>query len=362
MVTPRGDLDLVRRLLADQHPDLSDRPLTTIHHGGAVGQGGPGRPSGDGAVGAGNGAALLRLGQHFAVRLPLDRRAADRLERETRLLAEVAARTGADAGTRTTTGKGVQPGAGVAVPRQVRAGDPTDYYPWRWSIVRWIAGRPATGQAVRARAFWSPRLARFVADLHGRVPGEATTGEVPAGGLLTDHDATVGARLADPRVVEALDGRADDVRRLWEQLLNAAPSVAEPVSWVHGRLDPGHLLVERGRLAGVTGFGGPGPDGVGPGDPAADLAAAWLNFELEGRVGFVVRYSQLTGADDGWWLRARAWTVVRATALLAAGPVGGDVAPEEELAAAAATGAHAISHLLDAPDALGRLARHGISK
>lgn len=323
------DPDLVRRLLLDQHPDLADRPLHTVR---------------DGTGRSEHGVALVRVGQHFAVRLPRTAAGAARLERQTRALRDIAARTGADAGTRTGSGKGVRPGAGIAVPYPVRPGDPTGYFPWGWSVHRWIPGRPATGQAVRARAWWATRLARFAADLHACAPGQEASGEVAEGGLLSDHDAVVRGRLADAGVVEALDGqdRAQQVLRLWEQLLGAAPSTTAWAPWVHGRLDPARLLVDRGRLVGITGFEGPGPDGPGPGDPAADLAAGWLCFELQGRVEFVVGYSRLTGADDGWWLRGRAWAIVAALRTLAA------VQPGED----GREGRHAIGQLLDAPDAL----------
>src|SRR5690606_10231991 len=59
-------LELVRRLLRDQHPDLADRPLSPL------------------AEGWDN--AMFRLGQHFLVRLPRRQVAADLVANEQRWL------------------------------------------------------------------------------------------------------------------------------------------------------------------------------------------------------------------------------------------------------------------------------------
>ena len=97
---------LVGALLADQHPDLADRPLTEA--GVGVGQRPvppgrrPGRaPPPPAAVGA-------RWWSH-----------------EQRWLPELA------------------PRLPLPVPAPVRTGEPGHGYPWRWSICPWLPGRPA---------------------------------------------------------------------------------------------------------------------------------------------------------------------------------------------------------------------------
>ena len=66
--------------------------------------------------------------------------------------------------------------------------------------------------------------------------------------------------------------------------------------WIHGDLLRPNLLVRHGRLRAVIDFGG-----VGVGDPASDVIAAWSVF---GRAGRGVFRGALD-VDDGMWDRAR---------------------------------------------------------
>ena len=95
---------LVRALLAEQHPDLVDLPLTHA------------------AQGWDN--VTFRLGEHLAVRLPARAPAAPLVEHEQRWLPSLA---------RTLP---------VPVPAPVRLGRPGAGFPWAWSVVPWLAGRP----------------------------------------------------------------------------------------------------------------------------------------------------------------------------------------------------------------------------
>lgn len=290
--------DLVRRLLTDQHRDLADLPLLT--------------------VGNGWDNVVVRVGRHLAVRLPRREAAAVLLEHEQSALPAIAHRVG------------------VTVPVPVRLGHPTGYFPWSWSVVRWVEGRPAADLPVRSRSSWAARLATFAARLHEPAPPDAPAN--PLRGTPLEHrDAVVRRRLAGAGVP-----RAAELAVLWDRLL-ATPPHAGPARWLHGDLHPGNIVVHRGRLAAVVDFGD-----VTGGDPATDLAAAWLCFDLEGRAAFVVRYSQLAGADEALWLRGRAWALVLATALLERG------GREHGLEV---VGSHAVRELLDAPDALGRFGR-----
>ncbi|GMA25795.1 hypothetical protein GCM10025864_35540 [Luteimicrobium album] len=65
-------------------------------------------------------------------------------------------------------------------------------------------------------------------------------------------------------------------------------------------------------LAAVVDFGD-----VTGGDPASDLATAWLSFDAAGHTAFRAAYAQTGGADDATWVRARAWAASLALALLA---------------------------------------------
>ncbi|MEO6605045.1 MAG: phosphotransferase, partial [Aeromicrobium sp.] len=49
------------------------------------------------------------------------------------------------------------------------------------------------------------------------------------------------------------------------------------------------------------------------GDPATDLAIAWLAFDAEGRAAYRAAHYPV---DDATWLRARAWAAALTCALL----------------------------------------------
>jgi aminoglycoside phosphotransferase (APT) family kinase protein len=269
MPTPAAEVvvdePLVRSLLADQHPDLAERRLRVVANGW------------DNVV--------VRLGDDLAVRLPRRAAAARLVEHEQRWLPEIARRV-----------------AHVApVPEPVRLGRPALGYPWSWSVVRWlpgdVVGDRAAGPAV-ARA-----LAAFVGLLHVPAPADAPVN--PFRGVpLATRSAAVLDRLATADVP-----RARELAALWRTAA-AAPTHTGPPVWVHGDLHPFNVLVERApggdRLSAVVDFGD-----VTAGDPAVDLATAWLTFDREGRRTF----RALAAADDATWTRARGWAVSITSAL-----------------------------------------------
>lgn len=286
------DLDLVRRLLADQHPDLARRPLTPL--------------------GEGWDNAMLRLGQHFLVRLPRRQVAADLVANEHRWLPQLAALVD------------------LPIPVPVRQGQPTAYFPWPWSITRWVEGRPAAEQAVLGRSHWAGTLARFAARLHQVAPTAAP--RHPSRGVpLQVRDEVFRERLG-----QVAHPRSKELLVQWEQAL-AAPVFAGPPRWGHGDPHPLNLVVHRGKLASVIDFGD-----LNQGDPASDLATAWQTFDWEGRAAFVVRYSQLAGRDETLWQRARGWAAMYAVTSLA---LSSDSVEFTVIAE------HTIRQLLDAPDA-----------
>ena len=79
--------------------------------------------------------------------------------------------------------------------------------------------------------------------------------------------------------------------------------------WIHGDLHPGNLLTAHGRLSGIIDFGD-----VTAGDPAYDLAVAWLAFDPAGRERFLAATGG--GYDAPTWRRAHAWAASIAVVLL----------------------------------------------
>lgn len=284
-------LELVRQLLADQHPDLADRPLSPL--------------------GEGWDNAMFRLGQHLLVRLPRRAAAADLVAHEHRWLPEIARLVD------------------LPVPVPVRHGRATAYFPWDWSITRWVEGRPAVHTPVGGRGRWAGRLAQFLARLHQPAAWDAPVS--PFRGVpLAVRDGITRERLA-----HAGHPRTEELLVVWEQALRS-PVYAEAPVWVHGDPHPLNMVVHRGHLAAVIDFGD-----LTAGDPASDLATAWQTFAWEGRAEFVVRYSQLTGPDEALWQRARGWAVLYAANSLALS------SDSPEFTAIAE---HTIAQVLDAPD------------
>jgi hypothetical protein len=73
------------------------------------------------------------------------------------------------------------------------------------------------------------------------------------------------------------------------------------------------------------------------GDPATDLAAAWLVFDPIGRAAFRDRVERLRATDAADWARARGWALAIGSAIVdtvgTAGPIG-------------RVGAHALEQVL----------------
>ncbi|ROP72522.1 aminoglycoside phosphotransferase family protein [Curtobacterium sp. PhB115] len=270
MPTPSAEFDvdvpLVRALLHDQHPDLADLPLVVVANGWDN--------------------VILRLGDEYAVRLPRRELAARLVEHEQRWLPEIAALV-----------RSV-----VAVPDPVRTGRPALGYPWSWSVVRWLPGVPAGDAARGVRV--AEGLAAFVGLLHVPAPADAPANPFRAVPLASRSDAVL-HRLATADVP-----RAVELAAAWRTAA-ALPAHAGPPVWVHGDLHPFNVLVDRAddgvdRLSAVVDFGD-----VTSGDPAVDLATAWLTLDQEARHAF----RTLVAAPDATWGRARGWAIAIASAL-----------------------------------------------
>ncbi|MEY9954017.1 aminoglycoside phosphotransferase family protein [Leifsonia sp. EB34] len=266
-LTPPADIptdaELVAALVAAQHPDLAG-PLRLVSDGWDN--------------------QLYRLGDALAVRIPRREVAAHLIEHEQQLLPGIAARV------RTT------------VPAPVRVGVPSDLFPWPWSIVEWIDGVDGASVGADERAGIAEALAEFVGEL--AVPAPDAPHNPVRGVPLASRREVVATRL------RALSGRVEvaALEQAWREAL-AAPEWGGPPLLLHGDLHPGNLLLTpAGGLAAVIDFGD-----VTSGDPATDLATAWLTFDGDARERF--RAALPAAPDRATWLRARGWAVTLASAL-----------------------------------------------
>ena len=117
---------------------------------------------------------------------------------------------------------------------------------------------------------------------------------------------------ANVELLADADHDHDAIRALWAELVDT-PEWGGAPTWIHGDLHPLNMLVRAGRLHAVIDFGD-----LAAGDPATDLAVAWMVFDDEQRTEFRKRLS-IDGKSVGihTWNRARAWALHLAVAYLA---------------------------------------------
>ncbi|MFJ5307268.1 aminoglycoside phosphotransferase family protein [Streptomyces sp. NPDC088350] len=261
------DEALVRSLLRERHPDLAELAL---------------RP-----VASGWDNQLWRLGDELAVRLPRTPRAPALLRKEWDWLPRLA------------------PLLPLPVPTPVRRGGPTARFPHNWTIVTWVPGEPCDGTPVTRGRDAAETLAGFLRALHREAPADAPAGAdrgVPLA-LLTE-----GFEAGLPLV--ASPGVAAEARAVWEKAVTA-PAWAGPRVWLHGDLHPANAVTSDGTLSGVIDFGE-----LCAGDPATDLAAAWLLLPEGAHSHFFEAYGH---ADEATIHRARGWAVRSCLGLLGVG-------------------------------------------
>lgn len=252
--------DLVATLLSEQAPDLAALPL---HH-----------------YDAGWDNEIYRIGEGLLARFPRRKASASLVENESRWLPQLAV------------------GIDVDVPQPVFVGRPSDHYPWVWSVVNMIPGVGASHISPAERAGFAEQLADAVWCLQLPAPSDAP---------LNPHR---GVSLAQERFDTSVRTRAaqvsdtDELLARWEAWSHA-PEFDGVDVWVHGDLHPHNLITDgHGHLTGIVDWGD-----LTAGDPATDLATAWLTFEADGRRTFRERMDDGGLVDAATWQRAKAWAL-----------------------------------------------------
>lgn len=263
------DESLVGGLLAEQHPDLAGLPLA--------------------AVDAGWDNFLFRLGDELVVRLPRRAASAGLVLNEQRWLPELA------------------PRLPLEVPVALRLGRPGVGYPWHWSVCPWFEGTMLASGPSHDPAQLASDLGGFFGHLHTRAPGDAPRNPwrgIPLADRAEHTRGQIRGLEGDPGLGAV---ELDDVEALWESLW-PTPAHAGPPVWLHGDPHPANLLVSGGRLAAVLDWGD-----VTSGDPASDLASAWMALPPGQRPVLREAAGEI---DDDTWVRARGWALALAVAML----------------------------------------------
>lgn len=173
-------------------------------------------------------------------------------------------------------------------PRPGRYGRTGRGYPWRWSIVSWLAGETTTIEDLADPRKAASDLARFVVALRRIAPSGAPRA---VRGPLAERDGVTRAAIGELHGVVDVEA----VTAAWDAALRVPDWSGEPV-WIHGDLIAGNLLFDGGQLSGVIDFGG-----VGVGDPAWDTIVAWTFLSAGSRDVFRAALS----VDDVTWARGR---------------------------------------------------------
>src|SRR5688500_7193048 len=255
------DVALVRRLLAAQFPHWAALRIEPV-------------PS------PGTSTALYRRGSSAVGRLPRIAWAVGQVDKEHRWLPKLA------------------PLLPLAIPSPLARGSPGEGYPWHWSVYRWLEGKDATVARVADPLQAATELAQFITALQRIDPIDGP----PPGPHNFFRGVPLAARDEPTRAAIAALHRDVDTRAVtaaWEASLRAPAWDGAPV-WIHGDLQPGNLLVADGRLTAVIDFGG-----LGVGDPACDLMAAWSFFSADAREVFRANLR----VDDATWSRGRGWAL-----------------------------------------------------
>jgi len=255
--------DLVRRLLAGQHPDLADLPVEFLANGWDN--------------------ELYRVGDELVARMPRRQLGAKIILHEQRWLPSLA------------------PRLPLPIPYPERTGHSALGYPYSWSVVPFLPGTPATDADCLDLGGAAAAVGGFLGALHVPAPPDAPLN--PFRGVpLAARAPTFAENL---RLVAGEVDR-DAVLRVWESAL-AAPRYAGPPAWLHGDLHPANILVADGRVSGVIDFGD-----ITSGDPAVDLSVAWMLLPLSWHGAFRAAYEASGGlgaSDDAVWQRARGWAL-----------------------------------------------------
>jgi aminoglycoside phosphotransferase (APT) family kinase protein len=261
--------DLVRRLLADQHPDLARLPVEFLANGWDN--------------------ELYRVGNELVARLPRRALGAQIIINEQRWL------------------PGLAPRLPLPIPYPERTGVPGCGYPYSWSVVPYLPGVPAAQASSFDPAAAAAAVGGFLGALHVPAPADAPAN--PFRGVpLAERAGTFAANLT------LIGGQVDRhaVLRAWDAAL-AAPRYDGPPVWLHGDLHPANILVNDGQVSGVIDFGD-----ITAGDPASDLSVAWMLLPLDWHASFWSAYQAAGGrVDDALRVRARGWALNLAIVFLA---------------------------------------------
>lgn len=258
--------DLARKLIAEQFPEYTHLPITSVEK-------------------QGNDNRTYRLGPDMLIRMPTAESYALKVPKEQDLLPKLA------------------PHLTVNIPVPIKMGAATQDYPYPFSIYKWLEGRSINllvldDDVVEQLAFDLAKFLKELQSIHnveGPLPGQHNWWR---GDHISVYDKGARSQIAELSTVINGDKAID----LWERACKTKWDKS-PV-WIHGDFAIGNMLLLDGKLSAIIDFGG-----IALGDPACDLVIAWTFLKDSARDIFIREMA----LDEDTWLRAKAWALWKAT-------------------------------------------------
>lgn len=258
--------DLAAKLIAEQFPEFAHLNIQSVTQ-------------------QGHDNRTYRLGNDMLIRLPTEESYALKVPKEQELLPKLA------------------PFLSISIPAPIKMGVPSHNYPYPFSIYKWLEGTSINllkldTDILEHLAF---DLAKFLKELQsiynieGPSPGQHNWWR---GSHVSVYDE--GAR----EQISQLSGiiHAQHAVDLWEKACKTRWE--NPPVWIHGDFAVGNMLIDNNQLSAIIDFGG-----MAKGDPACDFVIAWTFLSGKSREIFIREMA----FDEDTWLRARAWTLWKAT-------------------------------------------------
>lgn len=258
-------LPVVTKLIQEQFPEWSHLPITPVMPGGMDNR-------------------TFRLGEDLVIRIPSAECYADQVEKEQKWLPLLSKHLS------------------FRIPEPIAKGQPSDTYPWPWSIYRWIDGESANNASLDENELMhlATSLATFLIELHAiDISGAPMPGShnFYRGASLEIYDQET--RVAANKLSNIIDLRL--VINTWDRAISSHWE-RQPV-WIHGDLSAGNVLLQDKKLNAIIDFGL-----MSIGDPACDLTIAWTLLKNESRK----KFKSTLNFDSQTWQRARGWALWKA--------------------------------------------------
>lgn len=191
----------------------------------------------------------------------------------------------------------------ISIPKPIALGQPSNIYPWDWSIYNWLDGVSANTLALSDDTLnhIARDLAQFLKEMHKiDITGAPTPGlhNYWRGDHISIYDEQARTKITE--LHDIIDTQA--ALYLWETAINSKWD--QPPVWIHGDFATGNILIKDSRVRSIIDFGC-----IGIGDPACDLVIAWTLLKNQSRKIF----KEEINLAPNTWLRARGWALWKAT-------------------------------------------------